>query len=125
MTQECADNLTDDQSVPLPFSKTFSQYAQLGQRLRKHYVSPRVLLALVSGQFIPPIHRKNLYSLQYSMLPAKRVSVRELWTLLSSEANMLDGNTGMNGHANGFDSGIASVVVKRVTKKEKKYWWNT
>jgi phosphatidylinositol glycan class Q protein len=57
----------------------FHQYFQLSYRLRRHYASPRVILCLVTGQFVPPIHRKNLYSLQYSMLPAKRARIGELW----------------------------------------------
>jgi phosphatidylinositol N-acetylglucosaminyltransferase subunit Q len=61
----------------------FHQYFQLGHRLRKHYVSARVILCLVTGRFVPPIHRKNLYSLQYSMLPAKRAGVLELWTWMT------------------------------------------
>lgn len=73
------------ESVPLPLSQTFAQYAQLGHRLRKHYLSPRVFLAIVSGQFVPPIHRKNLYGLQYSMLPKQRVGVGELWGLLNED----------------------------------------
>lgn len=89
------------QSIPLPLSQTFSQYAQLGHRLRKHYLSPRVFLCLVSGQFVPPIHRKNLYSLQYSMLPVQRVSIGELWQLLT-DVRLKEGVTGYaNGHVKG------------------------
>lgn len=39
----------------------------------------------MTGRFVPPIHRKSLYSLQYSMLPAKRVGVVELWGMLRQE----------------------------------------
>lgn len=86
-------------SVPLPLTQTFAQYAQLGQRLRKHYLSPRVFLCLVSGQFVPPIHRKNLYSLQYSMLPVQRVGIGELWQLLKEDCS---GEKAFgNGHVNG------------------------
>lgn len=87
------------QSVPLPLSQTFAQYAQLGHRLRKHYLSPRVFLCLVSGQFVPPIHRKNLYSLQYSMLPTRRVSIVELWQLLTERWEN-DVHVNSNGHVN-------------------------
>lgn len=80
--------LTFEQSVPLPLSDTFAQYAQLTKRLRKHYLSPRVFLCLVSGQFVPPIHRKNLYSLQYSMLPVRRVGIGELWKLLNEDGEI-------------------------------------
>lgn len=66
-------------STPLPFRAMFHQYFQLGQRIRKHYVSPHVILCLMTGQFVPPIHRRNLYSMQYSMLPTKRAGPWELW----------------------------------------------
>lgn len=92
-------SLTKLQSIALPLSVTFSQYFQLGNRIRKHYASPRVLVCLLTGQFIPPIHRKSLYSLQYSMLPIRRVGVGELWRLLSSEGqgSAKTSNAYMNG----------------------------
>jgi len=62
----------------------FQSYFELGTRIRKHYLSPSVFLSLASGQFVPPIHRRNLYSLQYSMLPANRVRVGELWRQLTA-----------------------------------------
>jgi phosphatidylinositol glycan class Q protein len=62
----------------------FHQYFQLGHRIRKHYLSPRVLLCLVTGKFVPPIHRKDLYSLQYSMLPARRAGIMDMWHALTS-----------------------------------------
>lgn len=70
-------------SIPLSLGRTFQQYAQLAERIKGHYLSPRVLLCLLTGQFIPPIHRKSLYALQYGMLPDNRVGVLELWNLLS------------------------------------------
>lgn len=88
------------QSVPLSLRAMFDQYFQLGYRIRKHYLSPSVLLCLATGQFLPPIHRKSLYSLQYSMLPARRASVLEVWTRLtesspftSSTSTMRNGKT--------------------------------
>jgi phosphatidylinositol glycan class Q protein len=60
----------------------FHQYFQLGSRIRKHYLSPRVLKCLATGKFVPPIHRKNLYSLQYSMLPARRAAIMDMWNAL-------------------------------------------
>ncbi|KAI9850993.1 MAG: phosphatidylinositol N-acetylglucosaminyltransferase subunit gpi1 [Thelocarpon superellum] len=72
--------------VPLPFREMFHQYFQLGHRLRKHYLSPRVLFCLATGRFVPPIHRKNLYSLQYSMLPARRAGILEMWTRLTQDS---------------------------------------
>lgn len=73
------------QSVPLTFRAMFHQYFQLGHRIRKHYLSPRVLLCLATGKFVPPIHRKNLYSLQYSMLPARRAGIMDMWHALTSQ----------------------------------------
>ncbi|KAI1826643.1 n-acetylglucosaminyl transferase component GPI1 [Xylaria intraflava] len=70
--------------VPLKFSAMFHQYFQMGNRLRKHYLSPRVLFCLITGRFVPPIHRKNLYSLQYSMLPSRRAGTGEIWEALNS-----------------------------------------
>ncbi|CAH0037820.1 unnamed protein product [Clonostachys solani] len=72
-------------SIPLPFEVMFQQYFQMAERIRKHYFSPRVLLCLVTGKFVPPIDRRNLYSLQYSMLPARRATVWEMWRAVSVE----------------------------------------
>lgn len=72
------------QPIPLSFTAMFNQYFQMGNRIRKHYLSPRVLFCLVTGRFVPPIHRKNLYSLQYSMLPATRAGIIEMWEALNS-----------------------------------------
>lgn len=74
-------------SVPLTFRAMFHQYFQLGQRIRAHYLSPRVILCLATGKFVPPIHRKNLYSLQYSMLPAQRATVLDMWRALTDTSN--------------------------------------
>lgn len=63
----------------------FNQYFQLGHRIRNHYFSLRVILCLVTGRLIPPIHRKNLYSLQYIMLPTQRASVLEVWNRLTEQ----------------------------------------
>lgn len=68
----------------------FQSYFELGDRIRKHYLSPSVLLCLVSGQFVPPIHRHNLYSLQYSMLPVERASIAELWDKLTGRKDLLN-----------------------------------
>lgn len=62
----------------------FHQYFQMGSRIHKHYLSPRVLLCLLTGKFVPPINRKKLYSLQYSMLPARRASIREMWKAVTT-----------------------------------------
>ncbi|KAF2849289.1 Gpi1-domain-containing protein [Plenodomus tracheiphilus IPT5] len=83
-------------SVPLSLRAMFQSYFELAARIRKHYFSPSVLLSLVSGQFVPPIHRRNLYSLQYSMLPAERASVGELWKRLTEKEVLLA--HAQNGH---------------------------
>jgi phosphatidylinositol glycan class Q protein len=62
----------------------FHQYFQMASRIRKHYLSPRVVLCLLTGKFVPPINRKNLYSLQYSMLPASRAGMMEMWEAVNS-----------------------------------------
>lgn len=62
----------------------FHQYFQMGKRIRKHYLSPRVVLCLLTGKFVPPLDRKNLYSLQYSMLPARRAGIMEMWNAVNS-----------------------------------------
>lgn len=71
-------------SIPLNFKAMFHQYFQMGNRIRKHYLSPRVVLCLLTGKFVPPLNRKNLYSLQYSMLPARRAGVMEMWDAVNS-----------------------------------------
>lgn len=62
----------------------FHQYFQMGNRIRKHYLSPQVLLCLLTGRFVPPLNRKNLYSLQYSMLPARRAGIRQMWDAITT-----------------------------------------
>jgi phosphatidylinositol glycan class Q protein len=73
-------------SVPLSLRAMFNPYFELSGRIRKHYLAPSVFLSLASGEFVPPIHRRTLYSLQYSMLPAKRASASELWEKLNEPA---------------------------------------
>jgi phosphatidylinositol N-acetylglucosaminyltransferase subunit Q len=80
--QSCEGWLTQPQSVPLSLKAMFYQYFQMGSRIRKHYLSLRVLSCLLTGRFVPPINRKNLYSLQYSMLPARRAGIWEMWDAL-------------------------------------------
>jgi phosphatidylinositol glycan class Q protein len=96
----------------------FQSYFELGNRLRKHYLSPSVFLCLVSGQFVPPIHRRNLYSLQYSMLPAKRATIMELWKELNAaEAPKEAAMHTMNGHlAVPFRRGLPNGMSRRGSK---------
>jgi phosphatidylinositol glycan class Q protein len=80
----------------------FQQYFQLGHRIRNHYLSPRVLWCLATGQFVPPIHRKNLYSLQYSMLPARRAGIWDMWNaLVKTPPKQKQKPSGWEGRANG------------------------
>ncbi|TGZ84269.1 Gpi1-domain-containing protein [Ascodesmis nigricans] len=72
-------------STPLTVTQIFDQYFQLALRIRKHYISPHVILCLVTGRFVPPLHRRNLYSMQYSMLPTRRASMWEVWSKVQGE----------------------------------------
>lgn len=85
-------------STPLPLGAMFKQYSRLGSRLKRHYVSARVILCLLTGKAVPPIHRRNLYSMQYSMLPTKRAGVKEVWMRLTTDWWVRRG-TGLNGEA--------------------------
>ena len=71
-------------STPLSVRQIFLQYFQLGSRLRKHYLSPKVVYRLLTGQFIPPISRESMYQMQYTVLPRKRVSVAQVWKELTA-----------------------------------------
>lgn len=68
-------------STPLPLAALFRQYLKLAERLRKFYFSKRVMRAFARGVIVPAIPRELLYDLQYSMLPAKRISLGHLWQL--------------------------------------------
>ncbi|KAL4810371.1 muts domain V-domain-containing protein [Aspergillus unguis] len=90
------------ESIPLTLRAMFDQYFQLGHRLRKHYLSPQVIFCLFTGRFVPPIHRRNLYSMQYSMLPDVRPSLAQVWSELtqprkSSGGSGSNSGTGPNG----------------------------
>lgn len=86
----------------------FDQYFQLGHRLRKHYLSPRVIFCLVTGRFVPPIHRRNLYSMQYSMLPARRAGMTEVWSMLT-EPKKGSGSSGGSSSAGSTGNGFLKV----------------
>lgn len=72
----------------------FHQYLEMAHRIRKHYLSPTVLFCLVTGRLVPPIDRKNLYSLQYSMLPARRPGIWEMWEALTGRPSVTAGRRG-------------------------------
>lgn len=81
----------------------FHEYSQLGGHIKKHYVSPNIIVSLLEGGIVPPLHRKNLYSLQYSTLPATRISISDLWRRLTealpswTEANKAQNGSAVNG----------------------------
>lgn len=75
--------------LPLQFSKMFYQFSLLSTRLQLHYLSFSVVLRLFSGQFVP-IQRSKLYTLLYSKLPARRVSIQELYRELFSTTGKSD-----------------------------------
>ena len=74
---------------------------------------------------MPPIHRKNLYSLQYSMLPVQRVGIGELWRLLTGN-NAGAENGKVNGvHVNGVPHAPTPGTGKKGPgKKREAYWWS-
>ncbi|KAJ5989398.1 hypothetical protein N7481_004608 [Penicillium waksmanii] len=90
------------ESIPLPLRAMFDQYFQLGHRLRKHYLAPRVIFCLVTGRFVPPIHRRNLYSMQYSMLPARRAGMVEVWSMLTQPKKTGSGSSGTGSMGGGM-----------------------
>jgi phosphatidylinositol N-acetylglucosaminyltransferase subunit Q len=73
----------DLSSTSLSLREIFAPYFHLGARVRKHYLSPKVVLRLITGRFVPPLGRSEMYGLQYSMLPPHRVSVGEVWKALT------------------------------------------
>ncbi|RJE21309.1 N-acetylglucosaminyl transferase component Gpi1 [Aspergillus sclerotialis] len=93
------------ESIPLSLRAMFDQYFQLGQRLRKHYLSPRVIFCLFTGRFVPPIHRRNLYSMQYSMLPARRAGMAEVWAMLTEGKK----GSGSSGSSSSVVGGIGTA----------------
>jgi phosphatidylinositol glycan class Q protein len=75
----------DLSSTPLSLREIFAPYFHLGARVRKHYLSPKVVLRLITGRFVPPLGRSEMYGLQYSMLPQHRVRVSEVWKALTGD----------------------------------------
>jgi phosphatidylinositol glycan class Q protein len=87
----------------------FDQYFQLGHRLRKHYLSPHVFFCLVTGGFVPPIDRRSLYSMQYSMLPARRDGMAEVWARLTEKSSGGSSVTNSGMLSNGVGSGAVKL----------------
>ncbi|KAL9085949.1 MAG: hypothetical protein Q9159_004449 [Coniocarpon cinnabarinum] len=93
-------------STPLTLRAMFHEYFQLGGQIQKHYLSSSVFKCLATGVLVPPLHRRNLYSLQYSSLPAQRVGIWELWKRFKMPVSV-----GLNGSA---QNGSLRVGIKRV-----------
>ncbi|KIW28613.1 uncharacterized protein PV07_08261 [Cladophialophora immunda] len=70
-------------STPLSLRQIFEQYFQLWGRIRQHYLSPTVVFRLLTGRFVPPLGRSQMYGLQYSVLPRQRATIAEVWKSLS------------------------------------------
>ena len=70
-------------STPLSLRQIFEQYFQLWARIHSHYLSPKVVFRLLTGRFVPPLGRSEMYGLQYSVLPRRRATVFEVWKSLS------------------------------------------
>jgi phosphatidylinositol glycan class Q protein len=56
----------------------------------------------MTGRFVPPIHRRNLYSMQYSMLPARRAGMAEVWSLLTQTKKNSGGGSGAGSMGGGI-----------------------
>jgi phosphatidylinositol N-acetylglucosaminyltransferase subunit Q len=69
-------------SIPIPFRVIFSAYGRVFRRLRLHYLSPEVFLAVITGKPIREIPSKQLYSIQFGMLPKRRKRIKEAWAIL-------------------------------------------
>ncbi|BCS22597.1 phosphatidylinositol N-acetylglucosaminyltransferase subunit Q/GPI1 [Aspergillus puulaauensis] len=95
------------ESIPLTLRAMFDQYFQLGHRLRKHYLSPQVIFCLFTGRFVPPIHRRSLYSMQYSMLPDVRPSLAQVWSELTQPRKS---GGGSGGSSSGIGTGANGVM---------------
>ena len=70
-------------STPLSLRQIFEQYFQLWARIHQHYLSPKVVFRLLTGRFVPPLGRSEMYGLQYSVLPRQRATIAEVWKSLN------------------------------------------
>ena len=82
-------------STPLSLRRIFEQYFQLWARIRQHYLSPKVVFRLLTGRFVPPLGRSEMYGLQYSVLPRERATISEVWKSLSESEVPTTGNGGV------------------------------
>lgn len=99
-------------STPLSLRQIFEQYFQLGSRIRKHYLSARVVFRLLTGRFVPPLGRDEMYGLQYSVLPRERLGLTEMWKILNEgqQPSRKKENGNVGGHQNG---GVGSAMSMR------------
>lgn len=80
-------------STSLSIRHIFEQYFELGSRIRRHYFSPKVAFRLMTGQFVPPLGRSEMYGMQYSVLPRDRASVSEVWNGLFEHQSATGGDS--------------------------------
>ena len=106
-------------STPLSLRDIFAQYFHLGTRVRKHYLSPKVVLRLITGRFVPPLRRGEMYGLQYSMLPRERVSVGEVWKALTDRSIASTLKTYSNGTVPHPNSGLWGNNAAAMGKKRR------
>ncbi|RMD42385.1 hypothetical protein DV735_g2734, partial [Chaetothyriales sp. CBS 134920] len=78
----------------------------LANRIRKHYLSPKVVFRLLTGRLVPPLGREEMYCLQYSVLPRERVSIGEVWAQLNAKDDEKTGGgkgaASVNGYLTGY-----------------------
>lgn len=98
-------------STPLSIRQIFSQYFQLGGRIQKHYFSPKVVFRLLTGRFVPPLGRGEMYGMQYSVLPRERASLSDVWKGLFEEDKDRNYNPfGVNGSVFAGGSTVPSYL---------------
>jgi phosphatidylinositol N-acetylglucosaminyltransferase subunit Q len=86
-------------STPLSLRQIFEQYFQLWGRIRQHYLSPKVVFRLLTGRFVPPLGRSEMYGLQYSVLPRERATISEVWKSLSETEPPATSNESASGRS--------------------------
>ena len=107
-------------SHPLSLRQIFEQYFQLGSRIRKHYLSATVIFRLLTGRFVPPLSRDEMYGLNYSVLPRNRIGVAEMWRILTEvqaditpDGTTKGGNMSSGYYQNGYVGGVRGPATKR------------
>lgn len=103
-------------STPLSIRQIFEQYFQLGGRIRKHYLSPSVVFRLLTGRFVPPLGRGEMYGMQYSVLPLQRASIAEVWAgLFETPQPVQQNGFEVNGHM--FDASDVPAYFRGTSKR--------